>query len=275
MKFEKMDYDRTGSLLTEKVEIKPSGSCLTEDKVVIVTGATLGIGLGCAIRFTQERAKVIVTGIEEEIGAANAKFLTDCGGACTYYNVNAFDRSAVKSMVKSVMEQYGRIDVLVNCAGYNIPLHFEDYKPDHFRQLVGIHGLAHCYTMWEILPIMERQGGGVVLEFGSKSSDKPAAHDPFYGFAKAGVKQMSKVLNMEYGHKNIRINCICPGPTVSGMTTLENGEIIPDFAEIAKQVPRARCAYPEDIAKAVVWICSDEADYVAGLTFNVDGGIVT
>ena len=275
MKIENMTYDRTGKLLSEKIEIKPKGMCLTEGKVVIITGATLGIGLACAERFIQERAKVAITGIEDDIGEANAKFLTDCGGECTYYHANAFERREVSAMVKAVMEKYGRIDILLNCAGYNIPASFEQATPDQFRQMVGIHGLAHCYTLWEVLPVMEAQGGGVILEFGSKSSDKPAAHDPFYCFAKAGIKQMSKNLNLEFGHKNIRINCICPGPTVSGMTTTENGEIIPDFQHIGKLVPRGRYAMPEDIAKTAVWICSDEADFIAGLTFNVDGGIVT
>jgi 3-oxoacyl-[acyl-carrier protein] reductase len=275
MEIEKMDYDRTGKILTEDIDVKPTGQGILEDKVAIITGATLGIGLACAVRFVRERAKVVITGIEEEIGRTNAQFLTNQGGECSYYNVNAFHRDEVKAMVADVMKKYGRVDILVNCAGYNIPVHFEQAKPDEFRQMVGIHGLAHAYTLWEILPIMETQGGGAVLEFGSKSSDKPAAHDPFYGFAKAGVKQMSKVLTMEVAQKNIRINCICPGATVTGMTTLKNGEIIPDFKEVAKTISVGRYAYPEDIAKAAVWICSDEAGYVSGLTFNVDGGIVT
>ena len=273
----KMDYNSKGKLLTEKVELVPEGTGLVEGKVTLITGATLGIGLSMATLFAQHRAKVIITGIEEEIGKYNAQFLRDCGCEVTYYNANAFYRNEIHDLFEEIRKTYGRIDILINSAGYNIPAHFMEATESQYRQLMGIHGLAHVYTLQEAIPMMQKQGGGVVLEFGSKSSDRPGDYDPFYCMAKAGVKLMSKSLNMEFGPDNIRINCICPGPTITGMTQDNDGNIVPAFAKggpVLKQTSLRKIAMPIDIAKAALIICSDYAGYVAGLTYNVDGGIV-
>ncbi len=273
----KMDYDSKGKVLTEKVELVPEGTGLVEGKVALITGATLGIGLAMATVFAQHRAKVVITGIEEEIGQANAAFLNECGCEVTYVNANAFNRDEIDALFDIIKEKYGRIDILINSAGYNIPAHFMECTESQFRQLVGIHGLAHVYTLQNAIPMMQAQGGGVVLEFGSKSSDRPGDYDPFYCLAKAGAKLMSKSLNMEFGPDNIRINLICPGPTITGMTQDNDGNIVPAFAPggpVLKQTSLRKIAMPKDIADAALIICSDYARYIGGLTYNVDGGIV-
>jgi len=275
MNIDKQDYDRTGKLLTERIEIKQKGSGLLENKTAIITGATLGIGLACAVRFVREGAKVVITDIQDEIGFANAEFIRSCGGECTYFHCDAFDRSDVKATVKGAVKKYGRIDILVNNAGYNIPARFEVATPSQFRQMVGIHGLSHCYMIWEVYPYMKEQGGGVILEFGSKSSVKSSMRDPFYCFAKAGAAQLTKCLNLEFGRDNIRINCIGPGAVLTGMTMTNDGEPIPGFMRMAEFSPRGYLAQPEEIAKTAVWLCSDESDYVSGQILCADGGLVT
>lgn len=273
----KMDYDSKGKFLTEKVELLPEEACLVADKVTLITGATLGIGLAMAVEFAKNRAKVIITGIEEEIGEKNAQFLRDCGCDVTYVNANAFEREDIKKLFELIREKYGRIDILINSAGYNIPAHFMEATESQFRQLVGIHGLGHVYTLQEAIPMMQKQGGGVVLEFGSKSSDRPGDYDPFYCLSKMGAKMMSKSLNMEFGPDKIRINCICPGPTITGMTQDNDGNIVPAFQKggpVLYQTSIRQIAMPKEIADAALIICSDKARYVAGLTYNVDGGIV-
>ena len=273
----KEDYDARGKHLSEKVELVPEGTGLVEGKVTLITGATLGIGLAMATLFAQHRAKVIITGIEEEIGEYNANFLRECGCDVVYKNANAFKRDEIKALFDYIKKEYGRIDILINSAGYNIPSPFMDATESQFRQLVGIHGLAHCYTLWEAIPMMKEQGGGTILEFGSKSTDRPGDYDPFYCLAKAGAGMMAKSLNMEFGRFGIRINCICPGPTITGMTQDNDGKIVDAFEKggpVLKHTALRKIAMPIDIAKAAIIICSDYAGYVAGLTYNVDGGIV-
>jgi len=275
MKIDKQDYNRTGKMLSEKIEIKPKGLRLLDDKVAVITGATLGIGLACAVRFIQEGAKVVITDIQDEIGFINAEFIRSCGGDCTYFHCDAFNRDDVKVAIRGAIEQYGRIDILVNNAGYNTPARFEEATPSQFRQMVGIHGLAHCYMIWEVYPYMKEQGGGVILEFGSKSSVKSSLRDPFYCFAKAGVGQLTKCLNLELGRDNIRINCIGPGAVFTGMTMTNDGEPIPGFTRMADFSPRGYLAWPEEIAKTAAWLCSGESDYISGQILCADGGLVT
>ena len=274
MKIDKQEYDRTGKILTERIEIKPKGFGLLEDKVAIITGATLGIGQACAIRFIQEGAKVVITDIQDEIGLKNAEFVRYCGGDCTYFHCDAFSREDVKAAVKGAIEEYGRVDILLNNAGYNTPARFEDATPGQFRQMVGIHGLAHCYMIWELYPYMKKQGGGVILEFGSTSSVKSSLRDPFYCFAKAGVGQLTKCLSLELARDNIRINCIGPGAVFTGMTMTNDGKPIPGFLRMTDFSPRGYLAQPEVIAKTAVWLCCDESDYVSGQILCADGGLI-
>jgi len=274
MNIDKQEYDRTGKILSEKIEIKPESSRLLDNKVAIITGANLGIGQACTIRFIQEGAKVIITDIQDEIGLSNAEFIRSCGGECAYYHCDAFNRNDVKTTIKGAVEKYGRIDILVNNAGYNTPARFEEATPSQFRQMVGIHGLAHCYMIWEVYPYMKEQGGGVILEFGSKSTVKSSLRDPFYCFAKAGVGQLTKCLNLELGRDNIRINCIGPGAVFTGMTMTNDGKPIPGFERMADFSPRGYLAWPKEIAKTVAWLCSNESDYVSGQILCADGGLV-
>ena len=275
MKIDKQEYNRTGKIISDKIEIKPEGFRLLDNKVAIITGATLGIGLACVIRFIQEGAKVVITDIQDEIGRANAEFIRSCGGDCIYMHCDAFSYDDVKATVKGTIEEYGRIDILVNNAGYNIPFRFEDATPSQFRQMVGIHGLAHCYMIWEIYPYMKEQGGGVILEFGSKSTVKSSLRDPFYCFAKAGSGQLTKCLNLELGRDNIRINCIGPATVYTGMTMTNDGKPIPGFERMADFSSRGYIAWPEEIAKTAVWLCCDESDYISGQILCTDGGLVT
>jgi 3-oxoacyl-[acyl-carrier protein] reductase len=269
----KMDYNTNGKYIKE-FNICDMGHGQVEGKVVIITGTTAGIGQMVAVRFAEQRAKVIMTGIEPEIGKQNQNFINDHGGEATYINANSFERNEIKAMVAQVMKKYGRIDTLINSAGYHIGIHFEDATEDQFWQMVDIHGLAHCFTMWEVLPIMQKQRSGSVINFASKAATRPSGFEPFYCFAKAGILQMSKCLNMEYGPDNIRINCVSPGATITDMTQKPDGSFVPGFAELVNFIPLRRHAVPLDIAKAVVWLASDESAYVAGLNMNVDGGIV-
>ena len=275
MNIDKQEYERTGTVLSDKIGIKPAEHRLLDNKVAIITGASLGIGLACAVRFVQEGAKVVITGRQDEIGFANAEFIRSCGGDCTYFHCDAFNRDEVKAAVKGTIEKYGRVDILVNNAGYNTPGRFEEATPSQFRQMVGIHGLAHCYMIWEVYPFMKEQGGGVILEFGSKSTVKSAIRDPFYCFAKSGIGQLTKCLNLEFGRDNIRINCIGPGAVYTGMTMTDDRKPIPGFERMADYATRGYLAWPEEIAKTAAWLCSDESDYISGQILCTDGGLVT
>ena len=257
--------------------MKEKGQGRLNGRVAIVTGTTSGIGEAIALRFAEEGATVVMTGIEPEIGEANAGIIAQAGGEAVYVNVDALDQVGVQAMVRNVMERYGRIDILVNNAGYHIGNHFLESNPDDFRQMINVHGLSHCLTMWEVLPIMKKQGSGNVINLGSKASVRPGGFEPFYCFAKAGINIMTKALNMEYAPYGIRMNVLCPGATLSKMTVREDTEdgFAPGFADLARNfIPLRRHGTPRDQADAALWLASDESAYVSGLSLHVDGGIV-
>ncbi|MBI5441401.1 MAG: SDR family oxidoreductase [Deltaproteobacteria bacterium] len=261
----------------DEVEMGEKGRGRLDSRVAIVTGTTSGIGEAIALRFAEEGAKVVMTGIEPEIGEANEKKINAAGGEAVYINVDSLDQGQVREMVATVMERYGRIDILVNNAGYHIGRHFDESSPDDFWQMINIHGLSHCYTMWEVLPIMKNQRGGNVINLGSKASVRPGAFEPFYCFAKAGINILTKALNMEYGPYNIRMNVLCPGATLSRMTVRDDTEdgFAPGFGALVKDlIPLRRHGTPRDQADAALWLASDESSYVAGVSLYVDGGIV-
>ena len=276
MKIDKQEYDRIGKVM-EKVTLKPEGSRLLDGKVAIVTGAGLGIGRATVMRFLEEGAKVVFTDLQDDIGEANEKILTELGFEVMYVHCDAFNRDDVKNLVKKTIERFGRIDILDNSAGYNVQgrIGTEYATASKFRQMVGIHGIAHCYTIWEVLPYMKAQGGGVILEFGSKSSVRASLRDPYYVFAKAGVAQMTKCLTLELAKYNIRINTIAPGAVLTGMTLTKTGEKVPGFDAILQFSARGYAAEPDAIAGIVAWLCSDESDYICGQIISCDGGIVS
>jgi len=264
-------------MAVDKVEMTEKGRGRIEGKVAIVTGTTSGIGEAIALRFAEERAKVVMTGIEPEIGEANAKAINGAGGEATYINVDSLDQDGIRQMVRIVMDKYGRIDILVNNAGYHIGRHFHESNPDDFWAMINIHGLAHCYTMWEVLPVMKAQRSGSVINLGSKASVRPGGFEPFYCFAKAGINMLTKALNMEYGPYGIRLNVLCPGATLSRMTIRDDTEdgFATGFAALARDfIPLRRHGTPREQADAALWLASDESSYVAGLSLHVDGGIV-
>ncbi len=264
-------------MTVRNIEMTEKGRGRIEGKVAIVTGATSGIGEAIALRFAEERAKVVMTGIEPEIGEASAKAISDAGGEGTYINVDSLDQDGIRRMVRAVMELHGRIDILVNNAGYHIGRHFDESNPEDFWAMVSIHGLAHCYTMWEVLPIMKRQRSGNVINLGSKASVRPGGFEPFYCFAKAGINIMTKALNIEYGPYGIRMNILCPGATLSRMTVWEGTEdgFAPGFNALKDNfIPLRRHGIARDQANAALWLASDESSYVSGLSLHVDGGIV-
>ena len=277
MKIDKMEYDRDAKAMDQQITLKPEGARLLDGKVAIVTGAGLGIGRATVMRFLAEGAKVVFTDLQDDVGEANEKFLTEQGFDVMYVHCDAFDRNQVHAMVQKTIERYGRIDILDNNAGYNVKgrIGTPDATPSKFRQMVGVHGLAHCYTIWEVLPYMKAQGGGTILEFGSTSSVRASLRDPYYCFAKAGVVQMTKCLCLELAKYNIRINAIAPGAVLTGMTMTNEGEKVPGFDAILSFSARGYAAEPWQIANVVTWLCSDESDYIDGQIIRCDGGIVS
>lgn len=269
-----------------------------QDKVSIITGAGRGIGRATALRFAQEGARVVVADIELEMARAvtdeiNARFggeplrretaVGDNGGhtaervAMTEIDrafpveVDVTDRGSVDAMLHLALENFGRVDVLVNNAGIVRDAQLIKMTEHNFDLVIDVNlkGVFNCTQA--VVPVMVQQGSGVILSTGSVVAPYGNFGQTNYVASKAGVVGMTKVWARELGSKGIRANVVAPGFIETRLT-----DGIPDkvMQKILERIPLGRMGKPEDVANAFVWLASDEAAYVTGHTFAVDGGAV-
>lgn len=247
------------------------------DKVVIVTGATSGIGREAAIRFAREGAKVVVAGRRQSQGDAVVGDIAQAGGEALFVRTDVADEASVSALVSATLERYGRLDCAFNNAGIGgeSPKRTADHTKENWDAVLGINLTGTWLCMKYEIPAMLAAGGGAIVNtssiYGLKRSDM--GHVP-YAVSKHGVLALTKTAAYEYAKKGLRVNAVCPGWTHSEMIdpALETDAKFRAFVE--RQIPMGRVADTGEIADAVLWLCSAEAAYVNGHALSVDGGVI-
>ena len=242
-----------------------------DNKVTIITGAASGIGLATARRFAREGAKVVVADLAETEGSALADEL---GG--TYVNVNVADETSVQAMYAKVISVYGGIDVLFNNAGIS-PADDDSILTtglDAWRRVQDVN-LTSVYLCckYGIPHLLERGGGSIINTASFVAVLGSATSQISYTASKGGVLAMSRELGVQFARQGIRVNALCPGPV---NTPLLRELFAKDPERAARRlvhVPMGRFAEPDEIAKAVVFLASDDSSFITASTFLVDGGI--
>lgn len=246
-----------------------------KDKVCLITGGAAGIGKATAERFAEEGAKVILCDVAAEAGEKVAKAI---GGE--FYQVDVSDRNAVQEWVDDVIAKHGRIDVLVNNAGILRDGLFVKVKDGELvKQMseadfdlvirVNLKGVFNCAQA--VAPYMIKQGGGVILNATSIVGLDGNFGQTNYVASKAGVIGMTKVWARELGRHNIRVNAVAPGFTATEMVKAMPEKILDGMKA---RTPLGRLGEPRDIANAYLFLASEEASFISGVTLRVDGGIV-
>jgi 3-oxoacyl-[acyl-carrier protein] reductase len=243
-----------------------------KDKVAIVTGAASGFGAETARMYVAEGAKVAIGDINEDGAKAVAASL---GEAAIALKCDVSNRADIDRLVKATLERFGRIDIVMNNAGYthrNMPMLEVDEAT--FDRVFAINVKSIYHMTMAVVPIMRKQKGGVILNVGSTAGIRPRPGLSWYNSSKGAVNLLSKTMAVELGPDNIRVNAICPVMGATGM--LESFMGMPDTPENRKKftgtIPLGRLAEPKDIARAAVYLASDEADFITGVEFPVDGG---
>jgi 3-oxoacyl-[acyl-carrier protein] reductase len=243
-----------------------------KDKVAIVTGAASGFGAETARMYVAEGAKVAIGDINEDGAKAVAASL---GEAAIALKCDVSNRADIDRLVKATLERFGRIDIAMNNAGYthrNMPMLEVDEAT--FDRVFAINVKSIYHMTMAVVPIMRKQKGGVILNVGSTAGIRPRPGLSWYNSSKGAVNLLSKTMAVELGPDNIRVNAICPVMGATGM--LESFMGMPDTPENRKKftgtIPLGRLAEPKDIARAAVYLASDEADFITGVEFPVDGG---
>jgi 2-hydroxycyclohexanecarboxyl-CoA dehydrogenase len=238
-----------------------------EDKIAIVTGAGQGIGQAIARKLSAEGATVVVTDLDEASAIQTADALT--GAVAIHADVS--DRQAVQAMADRVVQQFGRVDVLVNNAGWDKASPFVDSDPADWDRAIAINLYGVLHTCKAVLPLMAARGGGAVVNLGSDAGRVGSSGEAVYSAAKGGVIAFTKSLAREMARHQIRVNCVCPGPTDTALFASFAG---PKLREaLTKAIPFRRLGQPADVANVVAFLASDEASFVTGQTVSVSGGL--
>jgi len=243
---------------------------MLNEKVVIVTGAGRGIGRGIVEKLAALGARVVVSDIDE--GSARETARTT-GGEALGLRVDVTSKESVEAMVKATMDHFGRVDVLVNNAGWDKVGPFLKSDESDWERVIAInlYGMFHCCKA--VLPVMVSQGSGKVVNIGSDAGRVGSSGEAVYSATKGGVIAFTKTLAREMARYKINVNCVCPGPADTPLFA-ELGQDQPTLREaLEKAIPWRRLARPEDIANAVAFLVSDEAEYITGQTLSVSGGL--
>ena len=245
-------------------------------KVAIVTGATDGIGQATALAFVREGAKVILVGRDEVKGrAALAKVSKE--GEAVYFKADVSNSTQIKNLVTDAIKRHGRIDILVNNAGVVAAGTILDTTEETWDYLIDVNlkGVFLCCKY--VIPHMQKQGGGVIVNVGSINSLMAMENEAAYDASKGGVLMLTKAIALDFAKSNIRANCICPGAVETAMlkTSLDAASDPNKAREwTIQRHPAHRMGTPEEIAEVAVFLASDSASFMTGAAIPVDGGIL-
>ncbi len=241
-----------------------------ENKVVIITGAGSGIGKETALLFEREGAKVVVADVNEKAGEETVVEIKK-NGEGFFVKLDVTNREQSKQMVKTTMEKYGKIDVLINNAGIVQDALIFKMTEEQWDRVIDINlkGVFNCTQA--VVEVMIKQGNGVIINTSSIVGLNGNVGQVNYAATKAGLIGMTKTLAKELGGKGIRVNAVAPGFIQTPMTSSVPFKILEMMKE---KTPLRRLGEPKDVANAYLYLASDEANFVNGAVLCVDGGLV-
>ena len=237
-----------------------------EGKVAVVTGAASGFGEGIARRYAKEGARVVLADLNDQMGG---RIADEIGGI--YVHADVSDRDDVRTMVRTAVDAYGRLDTMVNNAGVthvNRPM--LEVGEEEFDRIFEVNVKAIYLAAMEVVPLMREQGGGCIVNTASTAGLRPRPGLTWYNASKGAVITMTKSMAAELGPDNIRVNALCP---VAGDTPLLPSFLGANTREAFEAtVPLGRLSTSEDVSRAALWLASDEASFITGVALEVDGG---
>ena len=240
-------------------------------KVVLITGAGSGLGEGYAQAFGESGATVICAGRNKDRLEDTVRKITESGGTARAFTVDVTDLDSIKALVAAVEAEYGRIDVLVNNAGYENIQPFLEVTPQVYDDIMNVNLKGVFFVAQEVARVMKDHGGGKIINIGSLGSYIGLAESSVYCSTKGGVVQLTKTMAIELGPYNIQVNCLAPGYFITPMTQPFYDD--PEHRQwIESRIPLHQWGTTLDLAGPALFLASAASDYVAGVRIQVDGG---
>lgn len=246
-----------------------------EGKVALVTGAGSGIGRASAHAFARAGARVVVSDIDEQNGQATVRFMHEHGALAHFVAADVTSNADVERLVASALSRYGALHLAHNNAGMLGAVGLlADGSEENFDRVLGLNLRAVFLSMKHEIPALLSSGGGAIVNTSSGSGLVGTPGLSAYAASKHGVIGLTKSAALEYVRKGLRINAVCPGVTRTAMLEGFMGGNAEAEARVKESNPSGRIGTPEEVADAVVWLCSDHASFVNGACLSVDGGAV-
>ena len=246
-----------------------------EGKVALITGGNSGIGKVTSIKFAEAGAKVVIAARRSEEGEKTVEEIRKVGGEAVFIKTNVAQSSEVEDLVSKTVAAYHRLDYAFNNAGVGGggPLH--EFTEEDWDRIVDINLKGTWLCMKYQIRQMLKQGSGAIVNNSSGAGLTGYSRSPLYSASKHGVIGLSKSAALQYITKGIRINVVCPGVIMTPMieNAYESGPGVKEWFESIQ--PTGQAGDPEEVAHAVLWLCSDTASFVTGVALPVDGGALS
>lgn len=246
-----------------------------KDKVVLVTGGTTGIGKATAFAFAQNGAKVVICGRREDIGIQTQKEAERLKYAVNFVSCDVSNPESVKALIDQIIEKHTKLDFAFNNAGIDGEMgKILDCSLENWQKTIDINLNGVFYCLKYEIEAMSKNGGGRIVNNASVSGHRGYPGAPAYIASKHAVRGLSKAAATEYAADNIRVNSISPGLIITPMFSEEqrNDDKFKKWVETI--VPMKRMAEADEVARCVLWLCSEQSSYVTGEDMVIDGGVI-
>ncbi|QEH34681.1 2,5-dichloro-2,5-cyclohexadiene-1,4-diol dehydrogenase [Aquisphaera giovannonii] len=246
-----------------------------EGKVALVTGAGSGIGLASSLAFAREGARVVASDVLRDEGEAAARRIAEAGGQARFVPADVTRAAEVESLVRRAVEAFGRLDFAFNNAGMEgpgVPTH--EHSEDDWDRVLAANLKGVWLCMSAEIPVMLARGGGAIVNAASALGLVAVPNAAAYCAAKHAVVGLTRAAALDYARSNLRVNAVCPGYIRTPMIDRVIARDPEAEARMHLAEPVGRLGTPEEVAEAVLWLCSDAASFVTGHALAIDGGLV-
>ncbi len=251
-------------------------------RVALITGAASGdgdgvkgIGGACAWVFSREGARLVLTDLDEARGERTAAQIRESGGDALFLHLDVTDEHGWTEAVRETLDQFGKLDILVNCAGSTASASVEDTTVEMWDSQIAVHATSVFLGTRAAIPAMRTNGGGSVVNISSMVAMIGAGFGTAYSAGKGATRSFTKAAAVQYARDGIRVNSVHPGWTDTPLARTTMEEIVARTGgdHRVEKIPMGRLASAEEIAFAILYLASDEASYVTGAELLVDGGV--